>query len=439
MLRSGAAIIFPVFLFCISLHGGKVKAQERDTIRIYKKIRDLAYRNKLTTLLYHAVFTDPAPEHYESKPLSDKQKTEDPNLRYKDKIIRRIITEVYDPFGYSVNDTTRADISSVQKLGNHYHIKTRRRIINNLLLFKRSDKIDPAKISESERLLRNAHYINDARIYILPADSSGDSVDVKVVVQDKWTVDAPFGATPVSAEVTLRDRNLLGLGQAYGQYASYNISNREYELRGNYQVGNMWNTYISSTLNYKTTKDLTDVNASFDRPFYSALSKWAGGLSGGRTWDYYVKEDSSDLLAKRYAVNFYTYDTWLARSFALPVTKKLNRRFSNFILAGRYAGSTYQDRPPLAVDTGKIYSGSGLYLASVGFSLSKYYKDEFIFRFGANEDIPEGIIVQGTVGLSTKESAASRYYYGFEISKGKHYDSSIYYLTRVLNFNPTLL
>lgn len=448
MVRNVTAVFFYSLAFFLYLSGTDAVAQKRDTsvhkrrdtLDIYRKIQKFAYRHKFTTLLYHSVFVDPAPQHYEEKPLSDEQKAEDPNLPFKDKVIREIKIEVLDPFGYSVNDTARAAINPVQKIGNHYHIKTRRRIINNLLLFKLYDKVDLTKISESERLLRGARYINDARIYITQADTSSDSVSIKVVAQDKWTVDAPFGVTPVSAELTLRDRNLLGLGQTYGQYASYNISSQRYDLRGNYQLENLYNTYITTSVNYETTKDMTQVNASFDRPFYSPLAKWAGGVSGGKSWGSYVQEDSSELIPKRYAVNVYSYDTWLARSIMLPTSEKQNRRLSNIIVAARYAGSTYQDRPPPAVDTGKAYTGSGLYLMSVGFSLSKYYKDEFIFRFGANEDIPEGIVVQATVGLSTKERAPMRYYYGFEISRGKHFDFgylSAYFTTGTF-FNKSL-
>ena len=54
----------------------------KDTLRFYKKIKKMAYRHRLTKDLYHAIFVDPAPRSYEEKPLSDQQKTEDPNAKF---------------------------------------------------------------------------------------------------------------------------------------------------------------------------------------------------------------------------------------------------------------------------------------------------------------------------------------------------------------------
>lgn len=401
----------------------------KDTLRFYKKIKKMAYRHRLTKDLYHAIFVDPAPRSYEEKPLSDQQKTEDPNAKFVGKYIHEIYVQVYDPFGYSVNDTTRKVTNPYQKLGNKYHITTRQRIILNLLLFKPDDTVDLLKFSESERILREARYINDARIYILKALDSTDRVDVKVVIHDRWTLDAPVSGSFTGGHATLRDRNIAGTGQVYEQYIGYTIPTNYYDYRGKYNIANIKRTFISSEIFYGTTRDETKTGFSFERPFFSPLALWAGGISGSKSWGTYIYTDSTDgvPIDKRIRLDQINYDTWLAFNYKPGTGKRKNRRVTNLVFALRYAGTRFQSRPSFLIDTNKTNVNSSLYLGSVGFSLNKYYKDQYIFRFGANEDIPEGLRIQFLYGLLQQEDIGFRYYTGFDIARGKHFENVGYF------------
>jgi len=424
-IGSGYLLIGIILLvpFC-AISQTKDSIPPKDTLALYKKIRKFAYKRRVTILLYHAIFVDPTPQKYDVKPLSDQQKKKDPDLKYKGKIIRKIEVEVYDPFGYSVNDTTRKEINPFQKLGNHYHITTRKRIIRNLLLFQTNDTLELIKISESERLIRAARYVSDARIYVIK--NQRDSVDIKVVVQDKWTIDAPGSGGITGAHLTLRDRNIFGSGQRLEQYVSYNI-NGDYEFTGRHTIANISNSFISSDIFYTTTQDKTQTGVSFDRPFYSALSKWAGGAAGAKTWGTYIYTSPLENEIRKTELDYYNLDVWIGRSINTGTGKNINRRFNNFVTAFRYAETQYQKRPSFEIDTNRFNANTSLYLGSLGFSLSKYYKDQYIFRFGANEDIPEGVIIQFLYGLQYKELSGTRYYAGFDVSRGKHIDKIGYF------------
>src|SRR3954466_616740 len=420
-----------IFLGFMGLLTNNIKAQRntapvRDTLRVYKKIKKIAYKTKPTKLLYHAIFVDPAPLRYEEKPLSDQQKVEDPNAKYMGKYIRRIYVQVYDPFGYSVNDTTGKITNPFQKLGNRYHITTRHRIIENLLLFKLDDTVDILKFTESERILRETRYINDARIYIINASDSSDRVDVKVVVHDRWTVDAVISGGTNGGHVTLRDRNLLGFGQVFEQFVGYTLSSKFYDIKGHYDINNIKRSFISSALSYETTPDATSIGISFDRPFFSPLAMWAGGFSTSKTWGTFTYTDTTidaNLPSiKKVPLNSVSYDTWGAFSYKPGTGKRKNRRISAIILALRTAGTNFQEKPSYSIDTNKYNYNSALYLGSIGFSLSKFYKDQYIFRFGANEDVPEGLVVQFLYGLVKREEIGWRYYNGFVLARGKHFD-----------------
>ncbi len=428
-MQNKISILKIIIIFGIVFHSAHAFSQTRDsvsykshdTLAVYKKLKKAFYKRKFTTLLYDAVFVDPAPKQYDDKPLSDKQKEEDPKKIFEKKIIRTIQITVYDPFGYSVIDTTREAINSFQKLANHYHHTTRHRTIRNNLLFHKNEEVDLLKINESERLLRATGYVNDALIYFTNVPNT-DSVDINVVVQDRWAVDAPVNLSFTSGSGTLRDRNFLGFGQTLEQFGGYDSRSGDYQFSGAYIIENIKKTFIKSSVYYNTTKDVTQVGVALERPFYSVTTKWAGGINVQKNWGVYKYTDTTEKVDYRYHLdNVYT-DVWIGRSFNPGFGKPSNRPGTNIIVAGRYINSKFQNRPSFKIDTNKINVNTELEIFSLGFSLRKYYKDQFIYRFGANEDVPEGALIQILYGALHKELTGYRYYSGFELSYGLHLD-----------------
>jgi hypothetical protein len=108
----------------------------------------------------------------------------------------------------------------------------------------------------------------------------------------------------------------------------------------------------------------------------------------------------------------------VARSIRIGKRKKLK----NIITAFRYTDTQFEQRPSVLIDTSKTNLNSKMYLSSAGFSITHYYKDQYIFRFGANEDIPEGFILQFLYGLLTKEKTGDQNYTGADVSYGKHFN-----------------
>ena len=407
----------------------------KDTSDIYKRLKKIAQKHKVTKLLYESVFTDSKepldPSTSKNISKSNNQKKVDPNAKYVGRIIRSIKVEVYDPFGHSVNDTMVRVINRLQKLGNKTHVTTRGIIIRNLLLFKKNDKVDILKVTESERIIRQIGYVNDARIYLTGSNRSKDSVDVKVVVQDRWSWDLSLQATSAtSGEVAFRDYNLIGSGQQLAQSYSQDFSDHTYEYDNHYIITNIGHTYISSTFSYILKTDFQQVGESFDRPFYSPLAKWAGGVSNTKTWATYsyLETDSSARKLRKTPLEYFSSDYWIGRSFNPGRKNTIDNRSRNFTIAVRYANTQYQYRPPFTIDTNKVNTNSSLYIGNLGYTVRRFYKDKYIYRFGANEDIPEGWLVQGLYGVLQREEFKLRYYLGFQASYGKHF-SKIGYLS----------
>ena len=395
-------------------------SQKQDSIQLYKKIKKIAYKHKFTKWAYETTFVDPEPIEYPIKPTSNSKKNVNPYLKYSGCLIRSVHIIVYDPFGHSVMDTVPRKINSLQKLGNHSHTATQHWVIRNLLLFKKDDRLNALYLSESERLLRQSAYISDARIFISKTKSV-DSVDVNVVVQDKWPITIPILLTDVSGNLRYRNQNLLGLGQQFEQYIGYKRPDL-FDYNGFYNIANLANTYISSRLFYQTDKNGTSTGISFDRPFFSPLTKWAGGVAISHSWHFYNYTNINDGTTERLPLNNLSYDVWTGKSIKISDDTSFFGQSTNIILAGRFYNNTFQKRPSFSVDTLKSNYNTSAYIGNVGFSVQQYYKDKFIYRFGANEDVPEGVIVQFLYGGIKKEFTQLRYYTGIEIARAKHFN-----------------
>jgi hypothetical protein len=417
--RSNELLNRVTFLLFFLLFFNGAFAQEKDSANIYEKIREAAYKRTFTTWLYHAIFVDPAPIEYPVAPEA-KEKHVNPYLKHKDQIIRNINISVYNPFGHKVQDTISHIDNILENVANHVHITTRHWIVNNRLLFKKNDTLNALTLSESERLLRSAEFISDARIYVTKIKNS-DSVDVNVDVHDKWPITAPSFVSPQGGNIRFRNQNLFGVGQQFEQYVGYKIPD-VFDYSGYYRIANLDNTYISSQMAYKTNVDGTSVGLSFDRAYFSPLATWAGGVFVNHDWGYYVYTDTVAQVDKKLTLNNLGYDLWAGKSFKLRKKKTLFDQSTNIIIGERYYSNTFLARPSFEIDTARYNSNTSAFVGNIGFSIQQYYKDKFIYRFGSNEDVPEGLIVQMTYGASKKEFNAIKYYTGFEIARAKKFN-----------------
>lgn len=422
--RSLQIIVKTLILIVLLISPGYAYAQHsenKDSLKLYKKLKKVAYKYKMTTWAYDMLFIDPEPKEYPKHPASKEEKNVNPYLKYQGRIIRNINITVYDPFGYSVADTTPRKVNLSQKAGNNLHIKTRKWVIHNKLLFKRNDSLSALNLSETERLLREAVNVNDARISVTSLKSK-DSVDVNVVVLDKWPVTIPILVTDMRANARFRNLNLFGLGQQFEHYTGYTRAG-VLDYNGFYNIANIDNTYISSRFSYQKNTDGTLLSLAFDKPFYSFLASWAGGVAVNHSWRSYLHNDTTVAITRALPLNNLGYDVWAARAFKISKSKTLLSQSTNLIVGGRFYQTTYLNRPSFeTIDTLHTNINTTAFIGNFGIAVQQYYKDKYIYRFGANEDVPEGLIVQILYGGLKREFNKLRYYSGFEIARAKHFD-----------------
>jgi hypothetical protein len=393
---------------------------QSDSTAVYRSIHEYARKHKFTRWIYSGIFV-PVEEGEEPPPSAPRTVRKDPFAKYAGRVVRHIEVRTFDPFGYSVDDTAMAPVNVLQTWGNRLHRRTRPRIVRNLLLVKPLQRLEPLKVSESERVLRASPFVNDARIVVQPVGQARDSVDLLVLVHDKWSVDVSGEADLTSASGTVQERNFLGWGQRLEQRVGYVLGESSLHWSGSHEVYNIERSHASSYLYYSFAPDENQVGFSLQRPFFSPLTKWAGGISWSETWAHYRQYGTDGSILLDLPLRPASLDLWGGRSFRLGDGSEPGSSNSNFVLAGRYAQTRYADRPPASYDPEGVYSNYSMFLLGVGLSIRQYYKERYLFRFGNSEDVPEGLLLSFTAGVAKRELTVNQPYLGAEISRGRNY------------------
>ncbi|MCG8700501.1 MAG: hypothetical protein MI922_20775, partial [Bacteroidales bacterium] len=176
---------------------------------------------------------------------------------YQGLVIRNIVFNQLNTFGQELNDTTKKVLNFAQKAGNKTHFKTSERVLRNRLLIKEGDKIDPVILADNERLLRELSFIQDARIYIEHDTMSKDSIDLIVVIKDKWSM--AFSAEIFDVDygkIGIWNQNLFGLGNEVYFQTNYKFNRTPIiEFKTEYKINNIYNTLIEAKLGYEKKED----------------------------------------------------------------------------------------------------------------------------------------------------------------------------------------
>ena len=161
-----------VFVFCcIGLLStaslfAQSNVEKTDTTKLYREIEDFSKKSKFTKAVHKLIFKSTIKQ---TLPTAKKRKGKIKEMTlspYQGKIIRNIMVDALDPFGFDIRDTTITPSGFIKKAGNALHNKTNRFAIKNLLLFRKNQMFDSLKVKESERLIRSQRYIADSRIWL---------------------------------------------------------------------------------------------------------------------------------------------------------------------------------------------------------------------------------------------------------------------------------
>jgi hypothetical protein len=407
--------------FIVSVYNTVVAQDEKqgkDVHGVYRKIESFSSKNNFTSALY-GIFLRPVEEDIPQVKVVGSRENEIYSS-FEGKIIRSINIVTLDPFGYSIRDTTARPSDFLSKGGNALHVKTLNITIRNRLLIKKYDRFDSLLVKESERLIRTQSYIHDVAVRSVLTCENSDSVDVYIRVADVWSIVPDGAVSSNSFTIELADKNVGGFGHTFANRYSQNYIDGGSAFSTKYIIPNIKNTYISARAVYAVDQNRNYVAGfSAERPFYSPITRWAGGASLTQTmmpsW-VYKDADTRLFLTSTYNIQ----DYWAAAALKVFKGNTVHERTTKLILSGRYLNINYLEKPYEQPDLMDYFANERFYMAGIGISSRKYVKQSYIFRFGTTEDVPVGMAFDLVGGYQLKNQ--ERWYWGLKHSWGRFYN-----------------
>lgn len=412
-------ILFSVSIFSSDFAFAQQTPVKKDSTLLYKSIEKFSKTSKFAGFMYQLILKPVAIST--TKKRVYKRLVQKSYRSFEGKIIRNINVETLDPFGYSVSDTTKKSSQDyLSKTANKWHMKTRGITIRNLLLIRQNQQFDSLLVRESERLVRSQGYVHDISFFVKTASKNSDSVDIYIRELDNWSIIPEIAGSPSHLIFNLSDKNFLGLGHEFQNGFSWYPPIGDYAYNIDYFIPNIRNTYINSKIHYGSDQFRNFIKSvAIDRPFFSPLAKWAGGISISSQF----RNDSIKDINSLYVPNHYkfiTQDYWAGSAIRLFKGNTEVERVTNLILTLRYLQVRYVQKPPQLYDPYHIYTDENFFLAGTGMSTRKYVQDRYIFNFGLIEDVPVGRVYALTGGYQVKNNSG-RIYFGARISSGNYH------------------
>ncbi|WP_353078474.1 hypothetical protein [Flavobacterium sp.] len=404
---------------------------QKDTSKGYRAIEKYSKKRKFTKFIHKLIFHSVETEKVTK---SNFQKINTKNYAaFEGKIIRNIHIKTLDPFGYSETDSLKSPKNFAEKAGNALHIKTKQIAIKNLLLIKKNVPLDSLLMKESERLIRSQRFTRSVASEMKIV--AQDSVDVYLTILDSWSLAPDVSPTTTKTKFYLRERNIFGLGHELANSYTKSLTSKEFGYSFNYFVPTIKNSFISTRLKYETDFDRNyDKSVTIERPFFSAYTRWAGGIQFGQNLNKVNALDANQ--TQRIQNSKFNYqDYWAGRSFQINKGKSEYDRTTNFIASARYFNKNYSDTPFINADSLNVYNVEKLYLVSFGITSRKFTQDKYIFNFNVVEDVASGFVYSLTAGYQKKYNEY-KFYAGGKMALGRYYKFG--YLSGNLEFGTFL-
>lgn len=344
--------------------------------------------------------------------------------QYEGLTIRNIYVQRL-PFGVPFTDSSKTIINTATRIVNKLHHLTYVPVIKRNLFFHKNDTIKPYLMADNERFLRQLPYLQDAEFVVVPIEET-DSADIIVVTKDVFSLGGAIGSLGLQhSDLELREDNIKGSGNAAVFYAMYDAKRKpRIGLGGEYKQRNIGGSFVDGTIGYQsyfssfqTPKEENYYYINLLKPLTNRYVRWIYelDLSYNETRNRYY---SDSIYNADFRYNFYNVDAWFGYNIDANIFSKAdeNKRLRKLIglrmierqtkeVPGRYA----------TVKNWEFADITGV-LATVSFYRQNFYKTKYIYGFGRNEDIPEGLLFSFTGGYTIKEKE-ERPFFGFNIER----------------------
>lgn len=343
---------------------------------------------------------------------------------YEGMVVRKIFVERL-PFGIPISDTSKRLNNTLTRLTNKLHHLTRPEVIKRNLFFKPGDSVKAFLFSDNERFLRQLPYLNDVEFIMLPYYGT-DSVDMVLVTKDVFSLGGAIGSLGLQkSDAQIREDNIKGSGNAGIIYTLYDAKRRgKLALGGEFVQRNIGGSFINGRLGYQSfyntfggPQEENYYYVNLAKPMVNRFMRWTYefDFSLNKTQNRYF---SDSVYKADYQYNFYNIDAWVG--YNIHAKKFDNNDEKNKLrkLVGLRVIEKQTQRVPEKFNQFKNWQFADIsgVLASATFYRQNFYKSKFIYGFGRNEDIPEGLTMSVTSGFTIMEKE-KRPFVGFNYQR----------------------
>ncbi|HYQ58234.1 MAG TPA: hypothetical protein VEP89_12915 [Draconibacterium sp.] len=386
-----------------------IKVPNPQQENFYDSLENRANRRKFTGWLYDAIITPPRP-YVDKKALAL-----DYFKEYEGKIIAEIKINALDVFGPTCDDTTLQANHWAERAANKIHTKSNLKSLRKLLLFKIGEKLDPEKMYENERIIRDLPYIKDVRIYVEHDPVYPGLVNVLVLTKDRFSFGVSGGVNGTnSGDIEIYNRNIFGVGHEVSVKFVGHVEKEPYlGVETFYNIKNIGGRFLDVRLGYLNTYRREGFVFEVNKPFLTQNIKW--GYGGYSTRMYRTdKITISDPVKVEEPMDLSVNNIWGGRSFNISPR---HENITELVLSGGINNWNYFENPVVAPENAHFFSNHTLYMMGLTISQRRYIQDQLIYSYGITEDIPEGFKNEFIYGYDANEFG-DRHYLHFFTSNG---------------------
>ena len=340
-------------------------------------------------------------------------RTDKPFQRYKGRVIRDIIIQNLE-FGGVNADTSKNIKNKLRRLSDKLHRQTREFVIRNNLFFSEGEKLSPYVLADNERHLRDLPFIRDAKIRVLSVRGSRDSVDLIVTTNDVLSIGGNFRMhSAESISLSLDEDNFLGYGDYIRTQSLFDITREERFGYGfEYIKRNILGSFVDGAAGFTNfskafSNGKREEKVSYfrlTRPLVNRYLKWTYGseLEWRQTQNFY---NTDSIYQSDFKYKYNIIDAWAALNIdAGKLDGNTDKARLRRLIGLRVLQQNFMDKPLIYANE-YFYSYADLKAVLGSFSIFRqnFYKTQYIYGFGRNEDVPEGMEASFTSGFTKKD------------------------------------
>ena len=348
--------------------------------------------------------------------------------KYEGLIIRNIEIQRLT-FGTRSDDTTQKLTTTLINIANKVHYLTKNNVIKRNLFFKENEQIQPFLFADNARFLRQLPYLQDAEIIVKQLPSGSDSADILVIVKDVFSLGGAIGSLGLkNTQLEIREDNFAGSGNALVFNGLYDEKRKNnFGFGGEYNRRNIGGSFIDGKIGYLGF-DNTKPGPKNENNYYFNLAKPL--INRYMNWTYefdasYISTHNLYVSDSVYKADYHfrnsNIEAWAGYNIrAKEFTSEEEKNDLRKIIGVRFINNQFQEKPDqLNNQNNWRYADLLGVLGTVTFYRQNFYKTQYIYGFGRNEDIPEGLLMSITSGYTIKENR-SRPFIGFNYERYRY-------------------